>query len=153
MSREEDAPLGKRKASKQLTPHNVDDFDDDEIPQARQEKEIPMENFRKARARRSSGMQIANPDKLRGIFSQGMFSNKNQTQGFQIHDDKMIRLNKSFLKAVNAAIRKQNNKSLSFLFRQYERHAELINENKGRQGTDATAGESNTYAQDKSTGL
>jgi len=130
----------KRRASKQLSPYDVDKIEEEPAEVKTEVNELPKD-FKKARMKR--GGEIENSEKLKGIFGksilqtmagkEGTAMNSNKKESIAMNSDKkeggdvIAGINKSFLSAINKVINKQANKNLIYLFKQYEAFIEEAN--------------------------
>ncbi|AFM99199.1 hypothetical protein KMI_02g03610 [Encephalitozoon hellem] len=110
----------KRKARDQLSPYSNPVEENDQHSTVAESSPLP--NRKRAKARVGDLATIANSDALKGVLS-----SVNILQP-KIKNDRISGLNRCFVNAVQKVVEKESNKSLLYLFRQYEKYYEELKE-------------------------
>lgn len=109
----------KRKAVDQLSPYSTKDEDFIEIPEKSSSQPLKPRKRARANIGKNSGV-VSDPDSLKGVFSSSNILSQPESE------DKISGLNKCFINAVTRAIKKQSNKDLRNIFKQYEMYIDKI---------------------------
>lgn len=113
----------KRKARDQLSPYSNPGEESDHHSPAVESSQLP--NRKRAKARVGDLSMIANSETLKGVLS-----SVNILQP-KVKNDRISGLNKCFLNAVQKVVERESNKSLLYLFKQYEKYYEELRESGG----------------------
>lgn len=111
----------KRKAVDQLSPYSNPDIEAAEPKNLTSPKPVAQ----RKRARANVGKKnnaIANPESLKGALSGIKIFPPPET------DDKLSGLNRCFLRAISQILKKQSDKDLRYIFKQYEVYVKKIEE-------------------------
>nr|AGE96195.1 ATP-binding domain containing protein [Encephalitozoon cuniculi] len=110
----------KRKAKDQLSPYSNPDEENDRHNTAIEPS--PSASRKRAKARVGDLGTIADSGPLKGVLSSVNILKP------RIRSDRISGLNRCFVNAVQKVVEKESNKSLLYLFRQYEKYYEELNE-------------------------
>jgi hypothetical protein len=109
----------KRKAVDQLSPYSTKDEEYIEVPEKSSSQPLRTRKRAKANIGKSTGI-VSDPDALKGVLSSINILSQPDSE------DKISGLNKCFLNAITRAIKKQSNKDLRNIFKQYEMYIDRI---------------------------
>lgn len=120
----------KRKATDQLSPYSEDLTNESREnasgATSALESSQSIPNFKKARARKETG--VTNPS-LKGIFGTVSLASDENKNTVHSKDEMIAGLNNSLIKCLEKILKKQPNKDVSYIFVQYTKFLRDIEEN------------------------